>query len=199
MDVFEAIRTTRAMRRLDPDREVSDQDLLAIVAAATKAATGGNRQHARWLVVRDPEKKRRLGALYRECAAEALKSYEDDARTNPVTARMLKSSWHLADHMGEAPAIVVACAPGQRGRVEASVFPGVQNLMLAARGLGLGTTLTTIHRCKEEEVKALLGIPEDVHTFALIPVGYPLGRWAEAPRKPVQEVAYWDKWGTPPP
>jgi nitroreductase len=199
MDVFEAIRTTRAMRRLDPDRDVSDQDLLKIVEAATRAATGGNRQHVRWLIVRDGEKRRRLGELYRECAEKALKVYEEDAKTNPTTARMLKSSWHLADHMGEAPAIVVACAPGERGRVEASVYPGVQNLLLAARALGLGTTLTTIHRCNEDKVKALLGIPDDVHTFCLVPVGYPLGRWGEAPRKPVSELAYWDGWGEPPP
>jgi nitroreductase len=199
MDVFEAIRTTRAMRRLEPKREVSDQDLLRVVEAATRSATGGNRQPARWLVVRDTEKRRRLGELYRECAEEALKMYEEEARTNPVAARNLKSYWHLADHMGEAPAIIVACAPGQRGRIEASVFPGVQNLMLAARALGLGTTLTTIHRCNEDKVKELLGIPDDVHTFCLIPVGYPRGRWGEAPRRPVRELAYWDGWGEPPP
>jgi len=196
VDVFEAIRTTRAMRRLRPDREVADQDLLTIVEAATKSATGGNRQHVRWLVVRDREKRKRLGELYRECAEPALKSYEEDARTNPVSARLLKSSLHLADHMGEAPAIILGCAPG---RAEASVFPGVQNLMLAARALGLGTTLTTIHRCNEEKVKALLAIPEDVNTFCMIPVGYPLGRWAEAPRRPVRELAYWDAWGEAPP
>lgn len=184
------------MRRLDPDREVSDQDLLKVVEAATKGPTGGNRQHVRWLIVRDPERKRRLGRLYRECAEQALRTYEEDAKTNPVAARMLKSSWHLADHMGDAPAIVVGCAPGQ---AQASVFPGAQNLMLAARALGLGTTLTTIHRCNEDKVKQLLGIPEDVSTFCLIPIGYPLGKWGEAPRRPVRELAYWDAWGQPPP
>ena len=113
MDVFEAIRTTRAMRRLDPSRDVSDADLLTIVEAATKSATGGNRQHVRWLVVRDPEKRKGLGELYRECAQEALRIYDDEARTNPATARNLKSYWHLADHMGEAPAIILGCAPGR--------------------------------------------------------------------------------------
>jgi nitroreductase len=198
VDLFEAIWTTRAMRRLDPEREVSDRDLLKIVEAATKSATGGNRQPVRWLIVRDREKRRLLGELYRECAEKALKVYEEDARTNPTTARMLKSSRHLADHMGEAPAIVIPCAAGERGRIDASVYPGVQNLMLAARALGLGTTLTTIHRCNEEKVKALLGIPDGIHTFCLIPVGYPLGRWGEAPRRAVSELAYWDSWGKPP-
>jgi nitroreductase len=98
--------------------------------------------------------------------------------------------------MGETPVLVIPCARGERGRVESSVFPGVQNLMLAARGLGLGTTLTTIHRLHEDEVKELLGIPADVHTFAIIPVGYPLGRWGEAPRRPVDQVTYRDRWGS---
>jgi nitroreductase len=199
MDVFEAIQTTRAMRRLDPDREVSDQDLLAIVEAATKSATGGNRQPTRWLVVRDAGKRRRLGELYRECAEEALKMYEDEARTNPVTARNLKSYWHLADHMGEAPAIIVACAPGERGRAEASVYPGVQNLMLAARALGLGTTLTTIHRCNEDKVKALLGIPEDMDVIAILPFGYPAAQIGKGrkKRKPLGTVASSERFGQP--
>ena len=199
MDVFEAIRTTRAMRRLDTSRPVSDADLRTIVEAATKAATGGNRQHVRWLVVRDPEKKRRIGELYYECAKPALAAYEEDAKTNPVSARLLKSSWHLARHFGESPALIVACAPGKRGFVEASVFPGVQNLMLAARALGLGTTLTTIHRCNEDKVKALLGIPDDVNTFCIIPVGYPRAPWTDVKRKSVDEVTYWDEWGRPAP
>ena len=127
MDVLEAIRTTRAMRRLDPDQ--------------------------------------------------------------PVTA----------DHLGEAPALILVTAGGRRGAVESSVYPGVQNLMLAARSLGLGTTLTTIHQEREQEVKDLLGIPADQQTFALIPVGHPLGRWGEAKRRPVAEVAHWDRWGNPPP
>ena len=146
-------------------------------------------------MVKEAAKRRRLGELYRECAVEALKAYEAEAKTNAAAARNLRSYWHLADHMGDSPVILLACAAGQRGRVEASVFPAVQNLMLAARALGLGTTLTTIHRCNEEKVKLLLGIPEEVHTFCMIPVGYPLGRWREPPRRPAREVAFWDAWG----
>jgi nitroreductase len=187
------------MRRLDAGRHVSDRDLATMLEAASRAASGGNRQPLRWVVVRDAGKRRRLGELYRDCAKEALKMYEEEARTNAVTARNLKSYWHLADHMGEAPVILLACAAGQRGRVEASVFPAVQNLLLAARALGLGTTLTTIHRCNEEAVKELLEIPADVNTFCMIPVGHPTGRWAEAPRRPVSELAYWDAWDSPPP
>jgi nitroreductase len=199
MDLFEAIRTTRSMRRLDPARDVSEGDLETMLDAATRAATGGNSQPVRWLVVRHPELKGRIGELYRQGAEVVLKRYEDEAANNPAAARMLKSSWHLADHMGEAPVLVIPCARGERGRVDSSVFPGVQNLMLAARALGLGTTLTTIHRLHEDEIKELLGIPADVHTFAVIPVGYPLGLWGEARRRPVSQVTYRDRWGQAPP
>jgi nitroreductase len=192
VDVFEAIRTTRAMRRLDPSRDVSDEDIRTIVEAATKAGSAGNRQPVRWLVVRDAQKRRQLGELYRECVEALLRDTDEQAKTDPATAKRLKSTWHLARHLGEAPVLILACAPGQ---VHAAVFVGVQNLMLAARAVGLGTTLTTSHLCNEEKVKALLGIPADVNTFCLIPVGYPLGRWGEAERRPVEELAYEDGWG----
>jgi nitroreductase len=192
VDVFEAIRTTRAMRRLDSSREVSDDDIRTIVEAATKAGSAGNRQPVRWLVVRDAEKRRQLGELYRECVEPLLRDDVERAKTDPATTTRLKSTRHLARHLGEAPVLVLACAAGQ---VDAAVFVGVQNLMLAARALGLGTTLTTSHRCNEEKVKALLGIPGDINTFCLIPVGYSLGRWGEAQRRPVEELAYRDDWG----
>ena len=196
MEVFEAIRTTRSMRRLDPTRDVSDEDLIAMIDAGTRAATGGNRQPVRWLVVRDPDLKRRVGEVYHTQAHQRLVAYEEDARTNPDAARMLRSAYHLADHMGEAAALVIPCARGDRARLASSVFPAVQNLMLAARALGLGTTLTDIHLRDEGAVREILGIPEDVQTFAIIPVGYPLGRWGEAPRRTPVEVTYWDRWGS---
>lgn len=186
MDVFEAIHTTRAMRRLDPQRPVAEADLRKILTAATKGPTGGNRQPVRWLVVRDPELRRRLGEVYREVARPVI-----DASDDPNSA-LSRSSYHLADHMGEAPVLVIPCADARTS--PASVYPCVQNLMLAARALGLGSTLTTIHRVKEDAVREILSIPADVQTFAIIPIGYPLGRWGEAPRKPLEELVYWDRW-----
>lgn len=199
MDVFEAIATTRAMRRLDPDRDVADRDLLKIVEAATKAPSGGNSQPARWMVVRDADKRRRLGDIYRECWQSVRGHYANLAETSTDTARVLRSADHLGEHMGDAPAIILPCAKGQSGQVESSIFGAVQNLFLAARALGLGTTLTTVHRLREDEVRQVLGIPDDVSTWAMIPVGYPLGRWGEAKRRPVQEVTYWDGWKQPVP
>ena len=197
MDVFEAIRTTRAMRHLDPNRDVSEADLERILDAATKGSSGGNRQPTRWLVVRDPEQKRRVGEIYRRAAQPTIERLTALAETDPDVRRNLASNRHLTEHMGEAPVLIIPCAPGVRGRIEASVFPGVQNLILAARALGLGTTLTVIHLELESEIKAVLGIPDDVHTFTIIPVGHPLGRWGEAPRRPFRELTYQDRWGEP--
>jgi nitroreductase len=199
MDVFEAIATTRAMRRLDPSREVSDADVLTIVEAATKAATGGNSQPVRWMVVRDADKRRRLGDIYRECWAPVREIYASRGDTSPDTARVLNSADHLGEHMGEAPVIILPCSGGEPGQAESSVFPGVQNLFLSARALGLGTTLTTVHRLREGEVRAVLSIPDDINTWAMIPVGYPTGTWREAKRRPVREVTYWDTWKVPAP
>ncbi len=198
MDVFEAMATTRAMRRLDPTREVSDQDVLTIVEAATKAATGGNAQPVRWMVVRDAEKRRRLGAIYRDCWLPVRELYAS-AESRPGMDRVLSSADHLGEHMGDAPVIILPCSKGEPGQAESSVFPGVQNLFLAARALGLGTTLTTVHRMQEEAVRAVLDIPADVNTWAMIPVGHPTGRWGEAKRRPVREITYWDSWRNPPP
>jgi nitroreductase len=199
MELFEAIRTTRAMRRLDPERPVARGDLLAIVEAATKAPSGGNFQPTRWLIVSDAEKRRRLGEIYRACWKRARVSYQsalESGDENAAAKRLVRSADHLGEHMGDAPAIVVPCA---RGQADASVWPAVQNLMLAARALGLGTTLTTVHRLRETDVKEVLAVPDAVTTFAMIPVGYPLGNWGEAPRRPTTEIAYWDTWEQPPP
>jgi nitroreductase len=188
MDVFEAIRTTRAMRRLDPSRPVSDEDLRKIVEAATKAPSGANSQPVRWILITDPDVKRKVGAVYRRCAGALLADFDE---SDPA---LLRSSWHLAEHLGDAPALAVACCEGPNRR-PASVYPGIQNLMLAARALGLGTTLTTSHLQDEAALKEILGIPDDVLTYCIIPIGYPLGRWGEAKRHPVEAIAYRNVWG----
>ena len=109
---------------------------------------------------------------------------------------LYRSALHVAEHFGEAPALLVACTESPARR-PASVFPAVQNLMLAARALDLGTTLTTSDLEDEAAVKEILGIPDGVHAYCIIPIGYPLGRWGEAKRKPVEEIAYRDVWGDP--
>lgn len=194
MDVFEVIRTTRAMRRLDPDKPVSDEDVRTILEAALKGPTGGNQQPIRWLVIRDAEIKQKLQVIYQRCWYRGRKPYEETPGL--VAPAVLSSADHLAENLHLTPVIIMACAETSQGkRHDASVYPSVQNLLLAARALGLGSTLTTAHLFEEDEVKDLLGIPEHVTTYALIPIGYPLGKWGEAKRRPLDEVSFHDRWG----
>src|SRR4051812_43083650 len=164
MDVLEAIRTTRAMRRLDPDRPVSDDDIRTIVQAGIHGPTGSNAQPVRWLVVTDADKRRRLGDIYREAWAPVRQMYEKSSGA-AMDGRVFGSANYLGDHMGDAPVIIIPCAKGDANGLASSVFGCVQNLMVAARSLGLGTTLTTIPRFKEDDVRQVLGIPDDVVTF----------------------------------
>lgn len=199
MDVLEAINTTRAMRRLDIDRNVSTDDIHTMLEAAGRAANGSDLQPVRWIVVRDAALRRALGDLYREIALELSgpASAPPPKEDRSPRARLRRSVDHLVRHYGEAPVLIIACAAGEPGRIEPSVYPAVQNLMLAARALGLGTTLTTRLRMRAGAVRTLLGIPDDVHLFAAIPVGYPLGKWGEGPRRPVEELTFGDRWGEP--
>ena len=196
MELFEAISTTRAMRRLDPERPVSDEDLRTVIEAGLRGPSGGNSQPVRWIVVRDPEIKRQLQVIYQRCWDRGRKRYVE--RPGALAPAVLSSADHLAAHLHEASALIMVCAQTGGKRHDASVYPGVQNLMLAARALGLGTTLTTAHLFAEDEVKDILGIPADVTTYALIPIGYPLGRWGEAKRAPVESVLYLDRWAQTP-
>ncbi len=115
-------------------------------------------------------------------------------------AKMLASARHLSEHLGAAPVHILACIapdPGVKSTMTtgASIYPAVQNIMLAARALGIGSCITTIHKYRDAQVKELLGIPPDVETAALIPLGYPLGKFGHPPRRPLREVAFADRWG----
>jgi nitroreductase len=208
IDLFEAIYTTRAMRRVKPD-PIPDDVLRAILDAAIRAPSGGNSQGWAFIVVRDPGLRAGLAAIYRPLI-ESLFTPDgpygrlvasDDPAVAARTKRMMDSALYLGQHMQDAPVIVVPCLRTGGRATEltsgASIFPAVQNLMLAARAFGVGSTLTTIHRRREAEVKALLGVPDDYDTAALIPLGYPRGRWGLAARTPVEEVAFGDRWGAP--
>jgi nitroreductase len=198
MDLFEAIGTQRAMRRLKPD-PISDEELWTILDAAVKAPSGGNRQPWNFIVIRDPETKRKIAEHYLDGWNRIYGPFREFALADPATARTYRSADHLARHLAEVPVLVLATvqrnaiAPGSPPG--ASIYPAVQNLMLAARALGLGTTLTTLHQEHEAEVKRLLGIPDEVETMALIPIGRPRGRFGPPSRLPVEQVTYWDRWG----
>ncbi len=205
MDFFEVVTTQRAVRRLKPD-SIPEPMLQRILDAAICAPSGGNRQGWSFLVIRDPALRARLGALYREAFGELLKLpyYRDSAAAPPDSpqGKVLASARHLAEHLGEAPVLILACiaSDGTKATLAtgASIYPAVQNILLAARALGLGSCLTTIHRFREQQVKDLLGVPPEVETAALIPLGFPLGKFGRPPRRPVTEVTFLDRWGRTP-
>lgn len=205
MSLYEVMYSCRAMRRLS-SRPVPEETLTRLVEAAEQAASGSNQQRRRWIIVRDAEQKRRLAALNREAsealvrkrmeAREALPHHDADTR-----GRMLKAVLWLAGHMQDIHALVVAChefdAPpdaAERARVQSSVYPAVQNLLLAARAEGLGAVLTTYALRDYAAFVKVLGLPENFAAYALIPVGWPLGKFGPVTRRPVSEVLRFDRW-----
>ena len=199
MELSEAIHTQRAIRRFSTE-PVPDGLIHQVLDAAIRAPSGGNSQPWTFVVITDPQVKLELGSLYKRAWDETgLSKLARDS--DPSRARVYGSAEYLADGMGVAPVLLLACvrATGSRSSLTsgASIYPAVQNLMLAARDLGLGTVITTIHKRLEAEVKELIGIPDDVETAALVPMGYPEQgtRFGLTKRKPVEEVAFRDRWG----
>ena len=203
MDFFDVATTQRAIRRLKAD-PIPDATVRQIMETAICAPSGGNRQGWSFLDVRDAATRTRLGDLYREAWGELMKVpyYAGAAQAPPDSpaGKMLASARHLGEHLGEAPVLILACIaldPGVKPTITtgASIYPAVQNIMLAARALGIGSCITTIHKFRDTQVKELLRIPPDVETAALIPLGYPLGKFGRPPRRPLREVAFADRWG----
>ena len=193
IDLFEAIDTQRGIRRFKPD-PVPDELITRLLEAAIKAPSGGVRQGWSFIVIRDPETKRKIGELYRTGDRFAI--------TPDLTGqvrRVYGSAQYLEDHMEDVPVFILACiqANANSNFPGASIYPAVQNILLAARGLGLGSCLTTRQMRFEEEIKRLLNIPEDVATAALLPIGFPAEgvRYGPTRRKALEEVAFDDSWG----
>ena len=198
-DLFEIMRTTRSMRRLKTD-PVPASLLRQVLEAGTLAANGGNMQSWRFLVIEDPAIKAAAGAFYRKAWDEVVGPRYRAGGPAPGTtpesfARMLNAAEHLAYHFHEAPVWIVPCLSGPRGS-GASVFPAVQNMLLAARALGLGATLTTLYLIHEKEAEAAMGLPDDMHSYAILPVGFPTGKFGPVRRTALENVVYQDKWGT---
>ena len=203
VDLFDIIATTRSMRRLKPD-PVPPELIRKILEAGVAAPSGGNMQRWRFLVIRDPEIKKTVGAYYKRAWDEVARPRYSQGDPAPGTSperfsRMLDAAQYLADHIHEAPVWIVPCMQGANPSRTAgsSIYPAVQNMLLAARALGLGATLTTLYLNFEKEVEAALGLPSDVHSYALIPIGYPMGRFGPVRRVPLADVTYGDQWGQP--
>lgn len=218
--LFEAIHTARAQRRLRPD-PVPEALITQVLDAAIRAPSAGNEQNWHFVMVRDPELRQKVGALYRRASDIAAAVYQARSRPAHLTEeqwqRMMTAGAHLWDHMGDAPVLIVPClhqrslptrdalGPAWRDHYDderayldrirgASIYPAVQNMILACRALGLGTVITTNHLRLEAEFKALLGIPDEVDSFALMPVGWPERRFGPLSRRPLAEVVHADHW-----
>jgi nitroreductase len=191
------------MRRLKPD-PVPDELIRKILEAGVCAANGGNTQRWRFLVVKDPKIKREVQVHYKRAFDEVVgPRYLSSAPPPGVTRerydRQHAAVEYLTNHFHEAPVWIVACLEEGSASVTrwsgASIYPAVQNMLLAARALGLGATLTTRHLLYEKESEAALGLPPGVHSYAILPIGYPIGRFGPVGRGPVGDIVYADRWG----
>lgn len=220
--VFEAIHTARAFRRFKPD-PVPGHVIARVLDAALRAPSAGNGQNWLFVVVKDLEQRRKLGEIYRRAGAMVASFYQQTGRPEHMTVaqyeRLATSGLYLHEHLADAPVLVVACLrlensleplmslpretqiammnsfPWMAG---ASVYPAVQNLILACRAEGLGACLTTNHMLFEEEVKNVLDLPAEYRTFAMLPIGYPINKFGPVNRRPLSEVVAVDRFGNSP-
>jgi nitroreductase len=202
-DLFEIIRTTRSMRRLKPD-PVPNELIRKILEAGVCAPSGGNMQRWQFLVIRDPKVKETVGALYKRAWDEQVAPRYRSGEPAPGMIRerflrLLDAAEYLANHIHKAPVWIVPCLEGATPTRTSgsSIYPAVQNMLLAARALGLGATLTTLYLNFEKEVEAAFGLPPNVHSYALLPIGYPIGRFGPVRRIALADVVYEDRWGQP--
>lgn len=209
--IDEALTTTRAVRkRLDLAHPVPDDIIAQCIEIATHAPSGSNRQGWHFVVITDEEKRRQIGAHYKrsfDAYYESQMAALDHAPDSPERvqlAKVLDSARYIGDHMGDAPALILACADGRVENAGAmaqaafygSIIPAAWSLILALNARGIGTAWTTLHLRYADEVAALLGLPANVTQVMLTPVGYLKdGPSKRGPRKPARERTYWNAWG----
>jgi nitroreductase len=202
-DLFETMQTMRAMRRLKPDA-VPDHLVRRILESAICAPNGGNTQRWRFLVIKDTAIKQAVQVWYKRALDEVVgpryaSSAPPPGATKEGYHRQHRAVEYLTDHFHEAPIWIVPCI--EHGTVKpnrssgASIYPAVQNMLLTARALGLGATRTTRHLIYEKESEKALGLPPGVHSYAILPIGYPMGKFGPVGRGSLDEFVYQDKWG----
>jgi nitroreductase len=205
LNLFDVLYTTRAMRRLKPD-PVSDDLVIKILKAGTRAANGANLQTWHFIVIKDPAIKKAVQVWYKKAFDEFVSPRYAD---NPTPAGSSAEKYHrqhmaveyLTDHFHEAPIWIVACLkhdnpliPPDR-KAGASIYPAVQNMLLAARALGLGASLTTRHLFFEEESEKALKLPPGMRSYAILPIGYPMGNFGSVGRGDLREFVSLDRVG----
>jgi nitroreductase len=181
---------------------VPNELIRKILEAGVCAPSGGNMQRWRFLVIRDAKIKETVGVLYKRAWDEQVAPRYRSGEPAPGTSRerferMLDAAEYLAAHIHEAPVWIVPCLEGgtPTRTSGSSIYPAVQNMLLAARALGLGATLTTLYLQFEKEAGAASGLPPNVHSYALLPIGYPMGRFGPVRRIALADVVYEDRWG----
>lgn len=205
MGIFDVMYHSRAMRRLDT-REVPEKLLVKLIEAANQAPSGSNMQNGRWLVVRDAAVRQQLADLNRKgveayVGPQAGRPGSLPHQSEAKRKRMLDAVMWQMEHLHEIPALIIACmefgekvSSATMASGGGSIWPGVQNLLLAARALGLGAAPTTLALMDHKAVAEVLKLPETMGAFCLIPVGYPLGNFGPVTRKPVDEIMRFDVW-----
>ncbi len=206
-DILQVMHTMRAMRRLKPD-PVPDQLIAKILDAGVCAPSGQNLQRWSFLVVDDVDGKKFFGERYaywlRERFAASLRNVDDSTSEG----RQIKAALHLGDHMHEVPILLFCCGtrdwpfavPAEQrvGRAPpsyGSIYPCVQNILLACRALGLGASLTTMHQMFEDDMHSFFGIPESHGVVSVIPIGFPLGKFGPVTREPAANKTHFNRWG----
>lgn len=207
IDLFEAMNTLRSMRRLKPD-PIPAELLRKVLEAGTKAPSGQNLQPWAFVAVQDPEKKKFLQERYHSGMIRRFGLVTPAPEDRSQQARITRAALHLAEHLHEVPVLLLVCGKrdwpavvpkdkrvGKAPPSYGSIYPCIQNILLACRGLGLGATLTTMHQFFEEELHEYFGIPEEYGVVVIIPIGFPEGKFGPITRKPVELVTHFDHWG----
>jgi nitroreductase len=200
MDTLEAMNTCVAMRYLKPD-PIPEELLRQVLHAATRASSPGNSQAWEFVVLRDPAKKKRIGDAIAAAMRPRL-AQMSAGEGDPVRQRMLRGLRHLLESFASVPAFVFVCGrnvyPTPEQPIEqflwSALYPAAQNLIVAARALGLGTTFTTLHGLAEPVVRETLAIPDEVRIGVMIPIGFPERGFGPVRRKPLDEVVHWETW-----
>jgi nitroreductase len=206
MSLVEAMSTQRAIRRLRTDA-VDDDVVLRCLELATRAPTGGNRQGWEFVVVRDPAIKHQLARLNRQAWSVYRRLGARDARRDETKRKIVEAVQWQADHFEEIPVVVVPCLHGRSpvlappvaaASYYGSIFPAVQNLLLAARAVGLGAALITLPLWSVTLARRTLGLPRRITPVAVVPLGWPKGRYGPTSRRPVEELVHLDRYGHQP-
>ncbi len=207
-DLFDIMYSCRSMRRLKTD-PVPFELIHKVIEAGTQGPSGGGVQAWRFVVVAEQQVKEQIAEIYLRGWRGAEANYAKAGLT-PENSKNVRAAAYLAEHLAEAPVLLIPCLRARKSHAArlngphretflrilgGSIYPAIQNMLLACRALGLGASLTTITTLYEDEMRKILDLPEFITTYALIPIGYPKGKFGPVTRRPVEEVAWLNRYG----